>query len=81
MEEELRTFLSRYIGRGTTKSDIVDQYAVDNLVSVAVFDGIERDIIDYGTNHPDAPFWDFLEFIKPGLGDCTQEELLEDDDD
>lgn len=45
------------------------------LVYAAVIDGIEQDIIDYGTEHPDAPFWDFLKMLKPGLHGITQEEL------
>ena len=47
----------------------------------ALGDHIEQEIIDYGTSHPDAPFWDFLNFIKPGLKGITQEELLMDDED
>ena len=35
----------------------------------------QQDIIDYGTEHPDAPFWDFLKMLKPGLHGITQEEL------
>lgn len=82
MGKKLREFLSQYIGKGTKKNDTVTQEAVDLLMLTAVNDGIEQEIIDYGTAHPDAPFWDFLSFIKPGLGDgITQEELLSDDDD
>ena len=47
----------------------------------AVYDHIEQEIINYGTAHPEAPFWDFLNFIKPGLKGVTQEELLTDEDD
>ena len=81
MEESLREFLNQYIGRGTEKKDIVTQEAVDLLVDTALDDHIEQEIIDYGTANPEAPFWDFLSFIKPGLIGVTQEELLEDDDD
>ena len=78
---ELEDFLSKYLGQGTEKKDIVEQSDIDLLVNAAEYDGIEQDIIDYGTKHPDAPFWDFLSFIKPGLkGDLTEEELLMDDD-
>lgn len=80
MEKELRNFLEKYIGQGTQKNDTVTQEAVDLLVSTALSDRIEREIIDYGTAHPEAPFWDFLRFIKPGLAGITQEELLEEDD-
>lgn len=79
-DKKLRTFLTPYIGRGTQKKDIVTQEAVDLLIDTAVADHIEQDIIDYGTKNPDAPFWDFLYFIKPGLDGVTQEELLADDD-
>lgn len=80
MEEELRAFLARYIGQGELKKDKVQQDDVDMLVHSAIYDHIEQDIIDYGTAHPDAPFWDFLYFIKPGLKGVTQEELLADDE-
>ena len=56
------------------------QEHVDMLVEEALDDHIEQEIIDYGTAHPEAPFWDFLNFIKPGLKGVTQEELLADDD-
>lgn len=79
MEQKLREFLEQYIGRGTQKNDTVTQEAVDLLVMTAQDDHIEQEIIDYGTAHPEAPFWDFLNFIKPGLHGITQEELLEED--
>ncbi len=75
MEEKLRAFLRRYIGQGELKKDHVQEDDVDMLVYAAVIDGIEQDIIDYGTEHPDAPFWDFLKMLKPGLHGITQEEL------
>ncbi len=81
MEQKLRAFLEQYIGRGTQKNDTVTQEAVDLLMITALGDHIEQEIIDYGTSHPDAPFWDFLNFIKPGLKGITQEELLMDDED
>lgn len=77
----MRAFLEQYIGRGTQKNDTVTQEAVDLLMITALGDHIEQEIIDYGTSHPDAPFWDFLNFIKPGLKGITQEELLMDDED
>lgn len=77
----MRAFLEKYIGRGTQKNDTVTQEAVDLLMITALGDHIEQEIIDYGTSHPDAPFWDFLNFIKPGLKGITQEELLMDDED
>lgn len=80
MEQQLREFLEKYIGQGTQKNDTVTQEAVDLLVMTALDDHIEQEIIDYGTANPDAPFWDFLNFIKPGLYGVTQEELLEDDE-
>lgn len=77
----LREFLSKYLGQGTEKKDIVEQSDIDLLVEAAEYDGIEQDIIDYGMQYPDAPFWDFLNFIKPGLkGDLTEEDMLVDDD-
>lgn len=79
MEEKLREFLSRYIGRGERKKDKVRQEDVDMLMIEALDDHIEQEIIDYGTAHPEAPFWDFLKFIKPGLKGITQEELLAED--
>lgn len=79
--EELQEFLSQYLGRGTEKRDIVTQEDIDELIDIAVIDGFEQDIIDYGTENPDAPFWDFLNFIKPGLrSGLTEEDMLEDDD-
>lgn len=81
MEKKLRDFLEKYIGRGTKKSDIVTKEAVDLLIASALDDNIAQEIIDYGTENPEAPFWDFLSFIKPGLKDgITQEELLSDDE-
>lgn len=81
MEEKLRKFLARYLGQGKQKKDHVLQEDIDMLVIEAIDDGIEQEIIDYGTAHPEAPFWDFLHFIKPGLKGVTQEELLADDED
>lgn len=75
MKEKLRAFLQRYIDQGELKKDHVQEDDVDMLVYAAVIDGIEQDIIDYGTEHPDAPFWDFLKMLKPGLHGITQEEL------
>lgn len=71
MEQKLRKFLTQYIGRGTQKNDTVTQEAVDLLVFSAVYDHIEQEIIDYGTAHPEAPFWDFLKLIPP----MTPEEI------
>ncbi len=81
MEEKLRSFLLPYVGQGELKKDKVRQEDVDMLVIEALDDHIEQEIIDYGTAHPEAPFWDFLKFIKPGLRGITQEELLAEDDD
>ena len=75
MKEKLRAFLQRYIGQGELKKDNVQEDDVDMLVYAAVIDGIEQDIIDYGTEHPDSPCWDFLKMLKPGLHGITQEEL------
>ena len=80
MEKRVREFLRRYVGQGELKKDHVLQEHVDMLVEEALDDHIEQEIIDYGTAHPEAPFWDFLNFIKPGLKGVTQEELLADDD-
>ena len=71
MEEKLRKFLAQYIGQGTQKNDTVTQEAVDLLVITALSDHIEQEIIDYGTAHPEAPFWDFLKLIPP----MTPEEI------
>lgn len=78
MEKQLRLFLGRYLGQGKEKKDKVLQEDIDMLVHSAVYDHIEQEIIDYGTAHPEAPFWDFLHFIKPGLKGVTPEELLSD---
>lgn len=81
MEKKLRDFLEQYIGRGELKKDKVTKESVDGLVEFAKDDGIEQDIIDYGTAHPEAPFWDFLKMLKPGLGEgVTEEDLLNDDE-
>lgn len=81
MEQKLKEFLEQYIGRGTQKNDTVTKEAVELLLETAIDDNIEQEIINYGTAHPEAPFWDFLNFIKPGLKGVTQEELLENDED
>lgn len=72
MEEKLRKFLSQYIGQGELKKDKVQSDDVDMLIIEAIDDHIEQEIIDYGTAHPEAPFWDFLKLIKP----LTPEEIL-----
>lgn len=81
MEEKLKKFLSRYLGQGTQKKDIVTQEAIDLLVVAATIDHFEQDIIDYGTAHPDAPFWDFMQFGHDGLlpGDDGADLFDEDD--
>ncbi len=71
MEEKLRTFLESYIGQGELKKDKVRPEDVDMLIHSAVYDHIEQEIIDYGTAHPEAPFWDFLKLIPP----MTPEEM------
>lgn len=85
MEKKLRDFLSRYLDDPETttkpKKYIVLQEEIDLLVSAAGVDHIEQEIIDYGTAHPEAPFWDFLKLLKPGIGEgITEEELMEDDE-
>ena len=81
MEQKLRKFLNRYLGQGIEKKDIVTQEAIDLLIIIAVAENLEEKIIYYGTNHPDAPFWDFLNFIPRGLPpDDDGADLLEDDE-
>ena len=81
MEAKLREFLSRYLGQGTQKKDIVTQEAIDLLVMAAGRDHFEQDIIDYGTAHPDSPFWDFMQFGNNGLlPDDDGADLLEEED-
>lgn len=72
MEEKLRKFLSQYIGQGELKKDKVRPEDVEMLIHSAVYDHIEQEIIDYGTVHPEAKFWDFHKLIPPP----TPEELL-----
>ena len=50
------------------------------LVYDACIDGSAQEIIDYGTSHPEASFWELLKLQKPGLYGITQEELLMDDE-
>lgn len=80
MEEKLRAFLQQYIGQGALKKDLVQEDDVEMLVHSACTDGSAEEIIDYGMAHPEAPFWDLLKLLKPGLYGVTQEELLADDD-
>ena len=80
MEKKLRAFLLPYIHQDGEKKDWVLQEDVGMLVDSAVADGIARDVMDYGTAHPEASFWDFLNLLKPGLFGVTQEELLSDDE-
>ena len=82
----LQSFLSRYLGsvyrygREGRYEHTVTQEEIDGLVSAAGYDGTEQEIIDYGTKHPEAPFWELEDFIKPGLkGGLTEEDMLEDD--
>lgn len=64
MEKKLREFLEKYRDNpketDKPKKNIVDQYAIDGLVFFAVADGLEEEIINYGTAHPEASFWDLL---------------------
>lgn len=81
-KEDLRDFLSQYLGslyHGREGSSRVTPEDVEALVSFNRYVDIAQDIIDYGTDYPDAPFSDFLDFIKPGVYGTTEEELLEDD--
>lgn len=80
MEEKLRAFLQQYIGTGVLEKDLVQEDDVEMLVYGACVDGSAQEIIDYGTAHPEAPFWDLLKLLKPGLYGVTQEELLADDE-
>ena len=79
MKEKLQEFLSGYIGPGKEKKDRVLQEDIDMLVQTAVDFHFEQEIIDYGTAHPDASFWDFLDVVLDvigyGLHGITQEEL------
>lgn len=80
MEQKLREFLAPYLGQGTNKSNIVTQEAIDLLVLAATYDHFEQKIIDYGKAHPDAPFWDFMQFGPEGLApDDDGADLLEGD--
>ena len=81
MEEKLRDFLKRYIGQGELKKDFVQEDDVEMLIHSACVQGIEQELIDYGTANPDAPFWDLHKLERPGLYGVTQEELLLDDED
>ena len=81
-KENLQAFLYRYLGQpyhGRKGEHRVDLEDVGALVSFNHYIDIAQDIIDYGTAHPEAPFSDILNFIKPGLYGVTEEELLEDD--
>ena len=81
MEEKLKTFLARYIGQGSQKNDTVTQEAIDLLAMAASMGGFGQDILDYGTAHPDAPFWDFMQFGNEGLlPDDDGADLLDDDE-
>ena len=85
LQKELRKFLERYIDDPETckkaKKDIVTEYDIEGSIAFAISDHVEQEIIDYGTAHPEVPFWDFDRFIKPGLKDgITEEDLLRDDD-
>ncbi len=77
MEKELRKFLARYLGQGELKKDHVQQDDIDGLVVFAVDYGIEQEIIDYGTDHPDEPFWNLLKLLDGHTGphSMTQEEI------
>ena len=77
MEEELSKFLSRYLGQGELKKDYVQQDDIGMLVFAAVDYGIEQEIIDYGTEHPDEPFWNLLLLLDGHTGphSMTQEEI------
>lgn len=59
---------------------MVQEDDIEMLVYGACIDGSAQDIIDYGTTHPDAPFWELLKLLRPGLYGVTQAELLEDDE-
>ena len=65
MEEKLREFLLSYIGRDDFRTDKVSVEDVDMFVDFAVDDHIEQEIIDYGTAHPEALFWDLLKLLTP----------------
>ena len=81
-EIDIKEFLESYIGQGHDKSDIVTQYAVDGLlahVNSKYHKGLKEKIIEYGTKNPDAPFWDFLFLIPPGLYGVTMEEIMEEE--
>lgn len=71
-EAELRKFLEKYIDDPETttkpKKDVVLPEDVEMLVFSAVNDHLEQSIIDYGTAHPEATFWD--------LGKIGLEEFL-----
>ena len=77
MEEELRKFLSRYLGQGELKKDHVQQDDIDMLIFSVVDYGIEQEIIDYGTEHPKEPFWNLLKLLDGHTGphSMTQEEI------
>lgn len=77
--DELREFLRPFVREHPLKKDSVYEEDVEMLIHSACIQGIGQDIIDYGTAHPEAPFWDFLKLEKPGLYGVTQEELLLED--
>lgn len=63
----LKKFLQRYIGQGNELKDKVFPEDVDTMVICAQKAGAEDAIVEYGTNHPDAPFWDFLKIVVSKL--------------
>lgn len=80
MEQKLRDFLAPYLGQGTQKKDIVTQEAIDLLILAATLDHFEQEIIDYGKAHPEASFWDFMQFGPIGLAPGDDGSDLLDDD-
>lgn len=74
VEKELREFLNRYVGQGESKKDKVLEEDVEMLVAFAVSRHVEKDILDYGNAHPDAPFWNLLRLIPNDLEDYADDQ-------
>ena len=79
--EELRKiFEEKYLNTPNLRGGTILQEDIDDILAFAKTDGVEQEMLDYFKAHPDAIFWDFAKFLKPGLHGVTQEELLADDE-
>jgi len=75
-QKELKALLTEFVGEGKEKKFDVDEESADMLLTSAISDGIEQEMIDYIKENTGISFWKLLELLKPGIGEDVDMDSL-----